>query len=493
MTRDLRVALVLAILLLSGLASQAQALSIADIDAQIAAHPGKTGTYVLEKGEESLLARAWLTDHAAQTIDVQYFIWSTDNVGTLASEALLRAADRGVRVRVIVDDVVIDADDDTILLLAAHPNVEIKVYNPLHRVGVAWWKRVWYLLTDFRASNQRMHDKTAIFDGRVVITGGRNMADEYFDYDHVYNFRDRDVLLVGGSASDAQASFERFWHSDLAIAVETQLADAGEAITADDVQVYRRWLSAYAADRDNFAPEVRSVLSALRDGFTRFVDDLVWTDVEFISDLPGKNDARSGLGGGGRTTQILTEHIRQAKRRVTIQSPYLVLPEGGLELFAGLVRRGVDVRIVTNSLASTDNLQAFSGYHKQRDDILAAGIRVYEFKPRPDIQRQLIDRYAALEKSAPIFAIHAKTLVVDGERVYIGTFNLDPRSTNLNTEVGALIDDAGIATDIERVIEIDMRAENSWDPASDDPDSEVGWTRRFKLWFWKLIPLEPIL
>ena len=468
-------------------------MDVGHFDAHITANEGKTGVYVLEKGEESLLARAWLANHTVHTIDIQYFIWSTDNVAILATEALLRAADRGVRVRVIVDDVVIDAEDETMLLLAAHPNVDIRIYNPKHIVGVSWWKRIWYLLTDFRASNQRMHDKTATFDGTVSITGGRNMADEYYDYDHVYNFRDRDVLLAGGAVADIQSSFERFWNHELAVPIETQLAEARHRVNKKQVNDYRRQLLAYANNTDNFAPEVRAVLARAKHDFPALVQRLTWTDVHFVSDPPGKNDGSMGLGGGSRTTHILTEHMRQAKKRVIIQTPYLVMPEGGLDFFGDLVRRGVEVHIVTNSLASTDNLQAFSGYHKQRDDILAAGIKVYKFKHRPEIRKQLIDRYEALEKTAPIFSVHAKTFVIDGENVFIGTFNLDPRSANLNTEVGALIYDPVIATEVEQSIQRDMLPENSWNPSYDNPDAEVGWWKRTKLWFWKLWPLEPIL
>lgn len=489
-TARCRLLLLLAVL---SLAVSAHALTIPELQAAIAANPGKTGVYVLEKGEESLLARAGLTAHASDSIDVQYFIWSTDNIGTLASEALLRAADRGVRVRVIVDDVVIDADEQTLLLLAAHPNVDIKIYNPRHKVGVPWWKRLWYLIVDFRASNQRMHDKTAIFDGTVAITGGRNMADEYFDYDHDYNFRDRDVLLAGAAVEDVHDSFERFWHSELSVSIDVQLDDVLRDLKPDDIQSYRRQLTRYAGNSDNFAPEVRNVLAALPQAFPQLVRRLSWTDVHFISDLPGKNDGGSGLGGGGRTTRILADQLREAQHRVTIQTPYLVLPEGGLALFGALVQRGVDVRIVTNSLASTDNLQAFSGYHKQRDDILAAGIKVFEYKPRPAVLRSLVDRHEAFGRSIPVFAIHAKTLVVDGRDVYIGTFNLDPRSANLNTEVGALIRDPTIAAQVERHIEIDMQPQNSWNPARDDPDGLIGWWKRVKLWFWTLLPLEPIL
>ncbi len=180
----------------------------------------KTGVYILEKGEEALMGRAWLTQHAQQSIDIQYFIRSTDNIGILAAEMLLEAANRGVSVRVLVDDFLIDAEDETLLLLAAHPNVRIRIYNPKYSVGTSLPGMIANAVMDFRGTNQRMHDKTAIFDGVAGITGGRNMADEYFDFDPDYNFRDRDVLLLGPAVNDMSSNFDEFWSSSLAVPVE---------------------------------------------------------------------------------------------------------------------------------------------------------------------------------------------------------------------------------------------------------------------------------
>ena len=191
------------------------------VDAELLAHPGQTASMVLDRGEQALLARAWLVEHARHSVEVQYFIWSTDNVGILASEALLRAAERGVHVRVIVDDLLMDAPDKSLLALARHPNIDIRIYNPVHSVGVPWYRRLLNLVTNFRGANQRMHDKTLIVDGELAITGGRNMADEYFDFDHKYNFRDRDALVIGAVVPQQRQSFERFWSSKLAVPVES--------------------------------------------------------------------------------------------------------------------------------------------------------------------------------------------------------------------------------------------------------------------------------
>lgn len=465
---------------------------IESISPLLAAHPGRSGAYVLEKGEEALLARAWLADHARKSIDIQYFIWSTDNIGILAAESLLRGAERGVKVRVLVDDLLIDAKPETILALALHPDIEIRIYNPKHKVGTTTVKRVANIVTGFRSVNQRMHDKTALFDGLVGITGGRNMADEYFDYDHRYNFRDRDMLVMGPVVADMEASFERFWRSALAVPVEKLLAKELKKMTPARVSKVYADLHEYARKPENFAPEVREALANIPKKFDGLLENMVWDRLRFISDLPGKNDGSKGLEGGGRTTGEIVKLLKGAKKRVTIQSPYLVLPKGGLPLFRELVKRGVEVRIITNSLAATDNLQAFSGYHKQRKAILKSGIRVYEFRPDPAIRRELIERYPKLEKNPPVFAIHAKTMVIDGETLYVGTFNLDPRSTNLNTEVGVIVNNSKLAGEVESNIEREMGPGNSWD-ARDNPDVHAPFSKRQKLKMWKAMPLEPIL
>jgi putative cardiolipin synthase len=468
------------------------------IDAQIAAHAGQSGAYVLDRGEEALLARAWLTDHAQRSIDVQYFIWSTDNIGILASESLLRAADRGVRVRVIVDDLLIDAPDKSLLALAMHPNVEIRIYNPKHSVGTPGRKRVLNVLTDFRGVNQRMHNKTLIVDGKLGMTGGRNMADEYYDYDHEYNFRDRDVLLLGDAVKAMQASFDLFWESRLSVKVEDLYDGLGllqKHVGVDDGEVQRiyRELHAYAQLAENFAPAVRAAIDDVPTAFPRLAQEVVWGQIDFISDEPGKNGKRFALSGGGLATQALAGLIENARERVVIQSPYLVLSREAMDLFGRAVARGVRVQINTNSLASTDNLQAFSGYRNQRKRLLAMGLEIYEFKPDPAAQRELMQRTVPWQGEPPVFALHAKTLVVDGKRVYIGTFNLDPRSENLNTEAGVIIHDDGVARAVEALIQTDMQPANSWNAATDQPDRHVSFGKRSKVRFWQMMPIKSLL
>ena len=468
------------------------------IDAQIVANAGKSGVYVLDTGAEALLARAWLAEHARESIEVQYFIWSTDNIGILAAEALLRAAERGVRVRVIVDDLMIDAPDKSLLALARHPNIDIRIYNPQTSVGVPLQKRLVNALTDFRGVNQRMHDKTLVVDGKIAITGGRNMAAEYFDYNHEYNFRDRDALLLGEAVKAMRANFESFWNSGLSARVEDLYDGLGlmqKSVSVDDEEIRKiyRELHEYAKSPENFAPEVRSAIASTPTAFARLARQMTWGDVEFISDRPGKNDNQIRLGGGGRTTSALLRLVRGAKSRIVIQSPYLVMSDKAIDLFREVTARGVAVRINTNSLASTDNLPAFSGYRNQRDRLLGMGLRIYEYKPAPDVQRSLMQRSAAADRKPPIFALHAKTMVIDSKSVYIGTFNFDPRSENLNTEVGMIVHDEALARAVEASIETDMAPGNSWDAARDDPDQYVSLAKRSKVRFYQLLPIKPLL
>ena len=474
----------------------AAASPMAFIDTQIAAHPDATGTYVLDGGEETLRARAWLADHARHTVEVQYFIWSSDNIGILATEALLRAAERDVKVRVIVDDLLIDAPDKSLLALDKHPNVEIRIYNPKHRVGTPFYKRALNVVTDFRGVNQRMHDKTFIVDGRVAITGGRNMADEYFDYDRDYTFRDRDALVVGEAAKAMRANFEAFWSSKLAVSVESRFDGLGlmkknvRVGDAEVQQVYRE-LHAYARKPENFAPEVRAAIDATPAAFERLAREMAWGRVEFIHDTPGKNGRRWSLGGGGKSTAALAQLVADARESIVIQSPYLVMSDNAKALFKAAVARGVRVSILTNSLASTDNLQAFSGYRKQRKSLLKMGLDIREYKPDPANRALLMSRVNP-PAVPPVFALHAKSMVVDGQIAYIGTFNFDPRSENLNTEVGVIVHHAGLAQQLQTLMEADMRPENSWS-AADAPDQYVPLTKRGQVLLWQLLPLKPLL
>ena len=388
-----------------------------------------------------MVARAWLTEYAEKSIDIQYFIFSTDNIGLIAIDYLVRAADRGVKVRILVDDIMVDAELRDILMVGLHENIEIKIYNPGANLGKSIFEKIKNFTTDFRGVNQRMHNKTFIVDNDIVITGGRNIADEYFDFDHEYNFRDRDVLLLGKGSGQVARSFEEFWNSDLSIPVNL-LADEKDVEALDPGRY--ELLHQYACNPENFWPQVRERIKRLPQAFKELQKSgkITWLDsIIYVSDDPGKNEMTKGLTGGGKTTDVLVELIENAEHSIDIQSPYLVTTELSRTIFKAAVDRGVEIRILTNSMASTDNMEAFSGYQRDRKAILATGVRVFEF--RPDAAERYKMMTSALQKEidfTPIFGLHAKSMVIDRRITVIGTFNLDPRSANLNTECIAILD-----------------------------------------------------
>lgn len=440
----------------------------------------KTGVYVLEQGAEAMLTRAWLSDNAEKTIDVQYFIFSTDNIGRIASDYLIRAADRGVKVRLLVDDLMINADEDELLRLNSHKNISIKIYNPNINIGKNIAHKLYNLVTDFHGFNQRMHNKTFTVDGKVSITGGRNIADEYFGYDHTYNFRDRDVLLFGKTTNVIQESFNTFWNDELSVYVNDVLKE--KSIKNPNFNDFHQ----YACNPENFLPVIRKQIKDMPKVFEEMYNNgelYVLDNVEYITDLPGKNNNDEFLGGGGESTDRLIDLVKNAKHSITIQTPYLVTTDLGKNLLRDAIKRGVNVKILTNSMASNDNLEAFSGYQRDRKDLLETGAEIYEFKPDAQIRRKVMSE--ELQKKldyVPIFGLHAKSMVVDGNITIIGTFNLDPRSANLNTESVVIIPSKEISAKVEHGMFVEMQEENAWRITKDwNPDSMNGLMKKLKI------------
>ncbi|WP_211252059.1 phospholipase D-like domain-containing protein [Vibrio rhizosphaerae] len=448
----------------------------------------KTGVYVLEQGTEAMMSRAWLAERAEKSIDVQYFIFSIDNIGLIATDYLVRAAERGVKVRVLVDDIMLEARGDELLMLAAHKNIEIKIYNPNANVGKNIVDKLTSLVTDFHGLNQRMHNKVFLVDQQIVITGGRNIADEYFGFDHAYNFRDRDVFLAGQAVHSVQASFDQYWQSDLSVPVEGLI---GGQPYSENPEFSR--LHSYACNPENFNPEIREEIEQVPETFNHLMKEgkfLFIDHVEYIADIPGKNDRKHFLGGGSITQDKLVELAEKATDSIVIQTPYLITTKRDRAFLRQLVDKGVKIKILTNSLASNDNLEAFSGYQRNRGALLDTGVEVYEFRPDAKVRQRVMSEHMYKRlPSIPVFGLHAKTMTIDDHITVIGTYNFDPRSANLNTESMTVIHSPEITHDVKASMLKEMEADNAWQVTKDfNPDSKVRLSKRIGVKLRRIVP-----
>lgn len=443
-----------------------------------------TGVLMLEEGMHALLLRGWLAEQSTQSIDIQYFIFSADNVGLLSTSALLAAAQRGVRIRLLVDDVLAHGDEFMLRDLHSHPNISVKVFNPNINIGKTLTEKSKNVVTQFEDINQRMHHKTFIVDGSVVVTGGRNVGDEYYDLDDDYNFRDRDVALFGGTVEAVQESFELFWKDEHSVGIHALLP----SVTLEKAEQTWMDLRNYSCDPGNFQPMFRTLIDDMPSQLLQQKESgqLHWVNsVQYISDAPWKNET-SGLGGGSITTRELLGLLSVATTRIWIQTPYLVLSEVGLSGLQAAIDKGVEVKILTNSLAATDNYPAFAGFKKVRNTLTEMGVEVYEMKPNaPDVQA--MNRTQIPTKMDADVGLHAKSMLIDEDISVVGTFNMDPRSANLNTESFVVIRDVQVTKEMAEYFEREMNADNAW-PTSPQVDKEAGLKRRILTWLSAIVP-----
>ncbi|MBI2497740.1 MAG: phospholipase D family protein [Opitutae bacterium] len=429
---------------------------------------------LISGGYDALLLRVHLIRQARVAIDVQTFIWTNDECGRLLMYELIEAARRGVKVRIITDHLFSAQDPETTAFLATvHPDLEIRHYRPpLARMKPSLLHKALATLQSFHGINQRMHNKLMVFDGTILLTGGRNVENTYFDHSTELNYRDRDVLAVGPVVRSAAESFAEFWGYRHSVP-SRDLADVATVIARDK---FRRY--ATRADYD-FGGHFTGLTREADDRAviqTRFVDRLKpAAKVAFICDEPGKS--AGFFSRTARITRELRRTLEQASNRVVMQTPYLVLSHPAQRLIRGMQEKnpGLRIQISSNSFASTDNLIAYSANYRLRNKYVEnLHLEVHEFKPRPEAMPVLFPQYPRMAELAaariaagrqsrpPFLCMHAKSLVVDDGLAFVGSYNLDPRSENLNTEAGLLVEDAAFARELREEIERDMRPENSW-------------------------------
>ena len=391
-----------------------------------ALHPGRSGIYALSDGRDAFAARALLASAAQRTLDVQYYIWHKDITGTLLFDALRQAAARGVRVRLLLDDNNTAGLDQTLLQLGRLPNLEVRLFNPF----TLRTPRVLGYLTDFSRLNRRMHNKSFTADNQATIVGGRNVGDEYFGAAGDVLFADLDVIAIGPVVTDVSQDFDRYWNSASAYPARLLLKDGtddGSTLEGD----------ALALDK---AAAAQAYLKAMRT--SPFFQQLIagqlpfeWATTRMVSDDPakvlGKAHAGTGVAAGLKNLLGVPDH------ELDLVSPYFVPGKDGTQAFSELAQQGVNVRILTNALEATDVAAVHAGYAKWRKPLLQAGVTLYESRRtwQEGDAREQTGRFGSSASS-----LHAKTFAVDDQRIFVGSFNFDPRSIDLNTEMGLVID-----------------------------------------------------
>ena len=430
----------------------------------VAAHPGQSGVYPLAEGLDAFAARGLLAAAAERTLDVQYYIWRPDEAGLLLLEALWKAAERNVRVRLLLDDINTSGMDPLIATLDAHPFIEVRLYNPLASRGL----RMLNYLGDFSRVNHRMHNKSFTADNQVSVLGGRNVGNEYYGVGSGVEFADLDVLTVGPSVREVSAAFDRYWNSASAYParglVGAAAPGAEAALQAQFAQIRAEPASADYLEALRTAPFVRELIEASLK--------FEWSRTQLVVDDPAKT-----LAPDPQADQLLLTAVLGAMGHPRVSfdlvSPYFVPGSKGTEAIAALARSGVRVRVLTNSLSATDVGAVHAGYAKRRHALLSAGVKLYEIKPTALSEVRPGDRYKGSSSSS----LHAKTFAVDGEKVFVGSFNFDPRSALLNTELGLVVYNPVLARAVGRMFD-EVAPTGAYEVRLAADGSTLQWTER---------------
>ena len=434
-----------------------------------------SGFYLLSDNTDAFIARFALATMAKHTLDIQYYIIHADASGQYLGYAILKAADRGVKVRILVDDINLAGRDSRMKMLSQHENIEIRIFNPLlHRD----WRRNLEMVLRLKRAGRRMHNKAFIADGKAAIIGGRNLGDEYFDARDSLNFVDLDLLAIGPIVADIRGSFDTYWRSHWATPIEaiSTVRVVGNQLKSLRQKLHDRWRRA----------KNTAYFEALKR--TELMQRIMRNDIPFIQaparlfyDRPEKlcKDRPE------TTTHIgpqVFPYFQQASERIEVATPYFVPGKAGSDWLAARRKAGVKIRILTNSLAATDVAVVHAGYRKYRPRLLEAGIELFELKPNARPFRHSHKHW--LGRS--LASLHAKYAIVDQRYVFIGSANLDPRSGLLNTEIGLMVDSAELAAQTRQLLHRTCAEENSYRLALDEKKrlrwrcTEKGEPRRYR-------------
>jgi putative cardiolipin synthase len=452
----------------------------------------ESGFSLVSNAREALTWRLAMVEHATTSIDVKYFIWLGDPAGHLLFERILVAADRGVRVRILLDDLTLVAEDRMLSAMCRHPNVDLKLYNPIGvRGGLS--SSVAFALR-LKKYNRRMHNKLLLVDGQLAVMGGRNVGDDYFGLSQKYNFLDLDVMIAGAIIPEIAKGFDRYWNAALAYPASRMAADvsalemlsirvSAETLLAEEAEM----LSSFPVDPAAWAERLRGLPERMHAGTAHLVQDAPETSE----------------GKEVRSIDILREVADTSNREVLISSPY-VIPVGGVTSGSrNAAAAGVKVRMLTGSMRSLNHTPVYAHYRRHRKPMLASGIEIYEFMSQPSPEVRADADTAPIE--ADFISLHMKAIVIDRKQCYIGSLNLDPRAVDINTENGLLITSTPLAEEVAQLIERAMLPENAWKLEYRGKRRSVKWhsalgshTRerarsvwqRIGVFFYGLLPIE---
>jgi phosphatidylserine/phosphatidylglycerophosphate/cardiolipin synthase-like enzyme len=414
---------------------------------------GLSGIRLLASGDEALESLIALADRAQRTLDIQYYIITQDESARIVLEHVRRAAERGVRVRILVDDFNTAGEDRRLMHLGQHPRIEVRVFNPFPGGRFAMWTRFLASASDIPRINHRMHNKLFVADNALAITGGRNIGDQYFTLDKVSNFIDLDVVAAGPIVPQLSASFDTFWNSKYAYPIASVAAPVPQ-------ESEPQWLTLRAS-------------SATADFLAHDIDrgrlQLSWVPATVLADRPVK----IGMEGAPELVDTIASDvdslIRSAQREVLIISPYFVPGHDGIALMRDLIRDNVHIRILTNSLASSDSPLVHIGYSRYRVELLRLGVDLREVRPQLGTRRARFHPFRSAAAS-----LHAKAIVIDQKTVFIGSLNMDARSARQNSELGIVIRSAEIAHEVTSLLD-DVSDDGSYKLELYDHTNQIEW------------------
>jgi len=434
---------------------------LADVAGKIRAEHGEeySGFHVLDSSYAGLYWRLALIDSAVSSLDIQTYLWYPDVSGRLILERAVLAARRGVKVRLIVDDLLLQGHDQLIANLEAQPNIEFRIFNPWTERG-SILNRAGQMLAEMERLNSRMHDKLLIADGRAAVVGGRNIGDHYFGLNEVYNFHDTDLLGIGHIGEQANEFFDSFWNSKWVVSAQNLTTAPDEAAAKEQWQgLLESTANAPQLERlprqpKDWTAEMLEQVGELRIGRSKMVYD------EASSDQIQQNVISSMFNFFG-----------MAQEQLLIMNAYIIPGQKAVDFLQGLGDKGVDVRMLTNSLATHDVPAVNSHYEPWRDDLIRAGVELFELRPDAAIKPTIVD---VAPVDSEFIGLHSKTSVIDGRYIFVGSMNLDPRSSNINTEMGVFVDSPELAADLVAIILRDMSPQNAWQVRLDE-DGNVYW------------------